>query len=62
VLGAAHVAAALFRMYRASTTVPAQRLACLVDYGSGCLELLAVLDNDLTDAGHSIVRRLREAL
>lgn len=62
VLGAAHVAAALIRMYRASTTAPAARLARLADYGSGCLELLGVLDNDLTDAGHSVARRLKEAL
>lgn len=62
VLGAAHVAAALIRMYRAITTAQAARLARLVDYGSGCLELLGVLDNHLTDAGHSVARRLKEAL
>lgn len=48
VLGAAHVAAVLTRMYRASVTAPAQRLSRLAGYGSGCLELLGVLENDLT--------------
>lgn len=61
VLGAAHVVTALTRMYRASTPAPEQRLARLGDYGSACLELIGDLDNDLTDAGRSIGRRLREA-
>lgn len=60
VLGAAHVVAALIRMHRASTTTSASRLAYLSDYGLGCLELLAALDGDLTDAGRSVVRRLKE--
>ncbi len=62
VLGAAHVAAALTRMYRASATAPPGRQARLADYGSGCLELLSRLNNHLTDAGHSVARRLKEAL
>lgn len=62
VLGAAHVAAALIRMYRASTTTPAARLDRLADYASGCVELLGALNNDLTDAGHSVAWRVREAL
>lgn len=62
VLGATHVAAALIRMYRADTSAPAGRLARLTDYGAGCLELLAGLENDLTDAGNRVARRLKEAL
>jgi hypothetical protein len=62
VVGAAHVAIALIRLYRASGGAPPGRTAHLADYGDQCLRLLDRMDHDLTDAGLDIARRLREAL
>lgn len=62
VLGAAHVVAALTRLYRADPVPLAGRLAQLAVYGAGCLDLLTELDHDLTDAGRFLARRLEEAL
>ncbi|GAB2841296.1 hypothetical protein GCM10027176_51440 [Actinoallomurus bryophytorum] len=63
VLGAALVAATLLRLYRASPgQQPAERLGRLSVYGAGCLALLADRDEELTDAGRQIARRLKEAL
>jgi hypothetical protein len=62
VLGAAHVAAALTRMYRTDTSAPTRRLSQLAEYGAGCLNLLTDLEHDLTDAGRTVARRLEEAL
>jgi len=62
VLGAAHVAAALARMYQADgTTWAAARTAALTSYGRGCLDL-AVGSGHLTGTGHLIFQRLKEAL
>jgi hypothetical protein len=61
-LGAAHVAAALVRMYRADGTAwAAARAQALTSYGLGCLDLAAV-SGYLTGAGHLIAQRLKEAL
>lgn len=63
VLGAAHVAAALLRLYRpAATPWAASRARDLAAYGTGCLELAGTLSSDLTEAGHRIAQRLKEAL
>jgi hypothetical protein len=63
VLGAALVAATLLRLYRANPgQQPAERLGRLSIYGAGCLALLADRDEELTDAGRQIARRLKEAL
>lgn len=58
VLGAAHVAATLTRLYTATADQPATRLDELTRYGRGCLDQLT----GLTSAGHEIAHRLREAL
>lgn len=63
VLGAALVAATLLRWYRTnSDRQPAGRLRQLGMYGTGCLELLAGRDEEMSDAGRQIARRLKEAL
>lgn len=63
VLGAAHVAAALSRMY---VTVggpgASSRISDLTGYGRGCLELIRTASADLTEAGITIAQRLKEAL
>jgi hypothetical protein len=63
VLGAAHVAAVLARMYRTDgTTWAAARAATLTSYGLGCLDLAAAVSSHLTGTGHQIFQRLKEAL
>jgi hypothetical protein len=63
VLGAAHVAAALRRMYAIAGGPGSQaRIAALTDYGRGCLELAQAASADLTEAGTTIAQRLKEAL
>jgi len=62
VLGAAHVAAVLIRLYRQDGTEwAADRICALTGYGSGCLDLASAVSGDLTDAGHLIAQRLKEA-
>jgi hypothetical protein len=63
VIGAAHVAAALTRLYQA-VPVPggAARLEELRRYLGGCLDLLDTATADLTPAGHQITHRLKEVL
>lgn len=52
VLGAAHVAAALLRLYRLTGTAwTARRADALAAYGTGCLELANTVSSDLTRAG-----------
>jgi hypothetical protein len=58
VLGAAHVAAMLIRMYQADSDARPDRIAGLTVYGAGCLDALT----GLTDTGVQIARRLKEAL
>jgi hypothetical protein len=59
VLGAAHVAAALVRLYRAVGAD--DQIQMLLDYGRECLALLDE-DTDLTDTGRFVAQRLKEAL
>jgi hypothetical protein len=60
VIGAAHVAAVLVRLYRADDKPG--HIAPLTEYGHGCLDLLERHDHTLTDAGRAIVLRLKEEL
>ncbi|MFI7642940.1 aKG-HExxH-type peptide beta-hydroxylase [Nonomuraea sp. NPDC049400] len=60
VLGAAHVAATLIRLYQATSNDAEERISALREYGAGCLALLEV--PDLTDAGWAIAQRIKEAL
>lgn len=62
VLGAAHVAAALVRLYRTGADSPPDRIARLTHYGDQCLGLLDGMHDDLTEAGRDVARRLKEAL
>jgi hypothetical protein len=63
VLGAAHVAAALTRMYATAGGPGASvRISDLTRYGQGCLELAQAASADLTEAGFTIAQRLKEAL
>lgn len=63
VIGAAHVAAALIRLYQADhTTWAAARAVTLTSYGIGCLDLAAAVSGHLTGTGHLISQRLKEAL
>jgi hypothetical protein len=63
VLGAAHVAAALARMYAAVGGPGASaRISTLTAYGQGCLELAQAASQYLTEAGTTIAQRLKEAL
>jgi hypothetical protein len=63
VLGAAHVAAALVRMYATVGDLGAEaRISALTAYGQGCLELAQTASADLTEAGTTIAQRLKEAL
>jgi hypothetical protein len=63
VLGAAHVAASLIRMYAALGEPGAgPRVSTLTAYGKGCLELAQAASADLTKAGTTIAQRLKEAL
>ena len=61
VLGAAHVAAALARIYQAAHAGLAGRAVSLACYGRECLGLPG-LGEYLTDAGWQVTRRLEEAL
>ncbi|HEX3956637.1 MAG TPA: HEXXH motif-containing putative peptide modification protein [Trebonia sp.] len=63
VLGAAHVAAALVRMYATAGGPGAEaRISALTAYGRRCLELAQAASADLTEAGTTIAQRLKEAL
>jgi hypothetical protein len=63
VLGAAHVAATLLRLYRRTATAwAANRAGALAAYGTRCLELARLASSDLTTAGTMIAQRLEEAL
>jgi hypothetical protein len=63
VLGAAHVAAALTRMYQADSSAwAAARTATLTSYALGCLDLAAAVSSHLTGTGHLICQRLKEAM
>ncbi|MGH3245172.1 MAG: aKG-HExxH-type peptide beta-hydroxylase [Trebonia sp.] len=62
VLGAAHVAAVLTRMYAMTGGPGAEsRISALTAYGRGCLELAQTASADLTSAGTMIAQRLKEA-
>jgi hypothetical protein len=62
VLGAAHVAAALTRMYATAGGPGAgSRISALAAYGQGCLKLAQAASADLTEAGTTIAQRLKEA-
>ena len=62
VLGAAHVAAVLIRLYRHTATgQPAGRIRALTGYGTGCLDLAGTVSGELTEAGNLIAQRLKEA-
>ncbi|WP_405985699.1 aKG-HExxH-type peptide beta-hydroxylase [Streptomyces sp. NBC_00872] len=65
IIGAAHVAAATVRMYRAAGpngTGATERIAFFAEYGRGCITLLDGLDSELTDTGSAVARHLQEAL
>lgn len=62
VLGAAHVAAVLARMYAAAGPGAGARIEQLTAYGQGCLELAHAASACLTEAGTTIAQRLKEAL
>ncbi|MGH3867796.1 MAG: aKG-HExxH-type peptide beta-hydroxylase [Pseudonocardiaceae bacterium] len=62
VLGAAHVAAALIRLYSTVANELPGRLDHLARYGSGCVELLGRLKGDLTDVGLELAQHLKEIL
>lgn len=63
VLGAAHVAATLVRLYRHTAAEwAADRIRALAAYGTGCLELADTVSGDLTESGTLIAQRLKEAL
>lgn len=63
VLGAALVVVTLLRLYRSTPRrQSSDRLGQLSDYGTGCLALLADRDEELSDAGRQLARRLKEAL
>jgi hypothetical protein len=62
VIGAAHVAAALLRLYRHDGSPGArQRKVTLTSYGTGCLELAGSAARDVTPTGTLITQRLKEA-
>jgi hypothetical protein len=61
VLGAAHVAAVLVRLYRQTGTGHAAgRIRSLTAYGGGCLEMASAAGTQLTEAGTLITQRLKE--
>lgn len=62
VLGAAHVAATLLRLYRLTGEQDEARLNDLRRYGVGCLDTLDTHPGLLTPAGRQIATRLKEAL
>ena len=64
VLGAAHVAAVLCRMYTTAGGPGAKaRISdAVAAYGQDCLELAQAASTDLTGAGTTIAQRLKEAL
>lgn len=63
VLGAAHVAASLIRMYATVGGPGAEsRIDALTGYGKGCLDLARSASADLTNAGAAIAQRLEEEL
>ncbi|MFD8531546.1 hypothetical protein ACFV0L_29410 [Streptosporangium canum] len=57
VIGGAHVAAALIRLYRVIGGEQ-ERIVSLTAYHSGCLDLIGQRSSDLTDAGRSLAKRL----
>lgn len=59
VLGGAHVAMALIRLYRALGGEQ-DRLEDLARYHAGCLLVIEEHADELTEAGHSIAARLKE--
>jgi hypothetical protein len=62
VLGAAHVAAVLIRLYQqAATGWAAGRIRALAAYGTGCLDLAVSASEELTEAGILIAQQLKEA-
>ncbi|GGK71010.1 hypothetical protein Sme01_27120 [Sphaerisporangium melleum] len=61
VLGAAHVATVLIRLYEAAGDAPPGRLAKLAAYRTGCLHVLDRIADDLTDLGRAVARHLKEA-
>ena len=62
VLGAAHVAAVLCRMYTAAGGPGARaRISALTAYGQGCLDLAQAASADLTETVTTIAQRLKEA-
>jgi hypothetical protein len=62
VIGAAHVAAALIRLYRTDQSRhAAQRIEALAGYGTACLDLAGSTAADLTPAGTVFAQRLKEA-
>ncbi|MEZ0076268.1 aKG-HExxH-type peptide beta-hydroxylase [Planotetraspora sp. GP83] len=61
VVGAAHVATVLTRLYTATGDAPEGRLEKLAIYRAGCLTLLDQVADDLTDLGRDIARHLKEA-
>jgi hypothetical protein len=62
VLGAAHVAIALRRLYTETGTGPEGRIEFLTNYARGCLATLAAQSRFLTTPGRQMSRHLREAL
>ncbi|MFG2598612.1 aKG-HExxH-type peptide beta-hydroxylase [Streptomyces sp. NPDC048462] len=60
VIGAAHVAAALIRMYRA--VGEKQHIEPLKQYGLGCIKLLESATRYLTPVGTQITQRIKEEL
>jgi hypothetical protein len=62
VIGAAHVAAALIRLYRTDRTRrAARRIQDLSGYGTACLNLAGSAADDLTPTGILFAQRLKEA-
>lgn len=63
VIGAAHVAAAVIRLYRTDQGRHAeQRIEALAGYGTACLDLAGSAADDLTPTGILFAQRLKEAL
>jgi hypothetical protein len=63
VLGGAHVAAALIRMYQAlDSDGERDRIAYLTHYLAGCMDVIDHNSSGLTDAGRCIAARIQEAL
>jgi hypothetical protein len=63
ILGAAHVAAVLIRLYRTvNESWSATRINALASYGKSCLELVGSAGADLTGEGNLIAQQLKETL